>query len=359
MVELKSKTFSSYYGVYPNEYYLKFVHHDIKVEEDNVEEYSRIKQDLDNIYKFDNKAFTMYFSNVNNYLHFVEHINIQDLYKNSIYLRIYSIEDYKRLKESKRTDGVKVIVYLSDLEILNITDLDLVIQIDRVSELSLDNLKKLLSRYRIKEILVGQMSYLSQDDLYLYDIMSEMYGIDSSKREELEQMNKITNDVYSVAEYVSILNEFHSILSSLDKEDQIDSFYRIFNYIANTVSYDEDGVIETNIDNQTLIGSVLNGKAVCEGFSKYLQQLLSLIGIESVIVQSGSNKEDGGHVWNQVLINNKWYNADVTAASFCIKNNQEINTCLVKDSSLLNVSNSSIANVCDENFGQENIIVKK
>ena len=359
MIELKSKTFSSYYGFIPNEYYLKFIHHDIEVAEDTLEEYMKIREDLDNIYRFDNKAFTLYFSNVNNYIKLASHINICELYKNKVYVRIRTLEDYKNLKQSGKADGVKVIVYLSELEVLDINDLDLVVQVDRVSELPINKLNELLERYRIKEILLGQISYLSQDDLYLYDIMSDMYGIDSSNKQELEQMNNITNDIYSVDDYRMILNKFDILLSSIENEDQIDKFHKIFNYIANSVSYSEDGVVETNVDNQTLIGSVLNCSAVCEGISKYLQQIISLIGLESIIVQSGGNKEDGGHVWNQVLINNKWYNVDVTAAIFDIINGQDVRTCLVKDSALLNISNSSVANVCEENFYQEKTIIKK
>ena len=107
------------------------------------------------------------------------------------------------------------------------------------------------------------------------------------------------------------------------------------------------------IENQNLIGPVFYKKSVCEGYSKYLQQLLSLIGIDSIIVQGGGKKEDGGHVWNQILIDGKWYNADVTAASYSINNNEEVRTCLVKDDLLLYKSNTSISHVCNENFENE------
>ena len=72
--------------------------------------------------------------------------------------------------------------------------------------------------------------------------------------------------------------------------------------------------------------------------------------MESIIVQGGGSKEEGGHVWNQVRINDKWYNADVTAASYSINNNEEIRTCLVKDDQLLYKAKTSIAYKCDENF---------
>jgi hypothetical protein len=49
-----------------------------------------------------------------------------------------------------------------------------------------------------------------------------------------------------------------------------------------------------------LIGSVLKGKSVCEGYSKFLQQLLSLIEVESIVVQGGGKKEEGGQVGGRV-----------------------------------------------------------
>ena len=104
------------------------------------------------------------------------------------------------------------------------------------------------------------------------------------------------------------------------------------------------------IYNQNLIGPVFYRKAVCEGYSKFLQQILSLIDIESIVVQGGGRKEDGGHVWNQVLIDGKWYNADVTAASYSTHHGEQVKTCLVKDNRLLYKINSSISHICDEDY---------
>ena len=104
------------------------------------------------------------------------------------------------------------------------------------------------------------------------------------------------------------------------------------------------------ISNQNLIGPVFNRKSVCEGYSKFLQQMLSLIDVQSIVVQGGGRKEEGGHVWNQVLIDGKWYNADVTAASYSIHHGEQVKTCLVNDNRLLYKTNSSILHICDEDY---------
>lgn len=350
IIILKSKTFKDYYGENPNEYDLKFVHHNIIVLDDSIVECKKIEDDFNNIYNFDKKAFLIYFSDTENYLKITKHINIHHLYKNKIYLRIRNTKEFQNIKQINKERNIKLILDLKDIKEIDIKDFDVVIQIDKVSELPIEKLNKLIRKYRIKEILLGQIPYLTNEYSYLYEVMSKMYDVDSSNKLQLEKINKITNDIYKVDEYIKIVNKFQEILNSMNINNQLDGFYKIFNYIAKNVNYDDEGVNTTIIENQNLIGPVFNKKSVCEGYSKYLQQMLSLIGINSIVVQGGGTKKDGGHVWNQVLINNKWYNADVTVASNSIHNNEEVKTCLVNDDSLLYKTNMSISYKCNDNF---------
>lgn len=59
-----------------------------------------------------------------------------------------------------------------------------------------------------------------------------------------------------------------------------------------------------------LYGDIVEGKGVCDDYTAEYNFLLSLIGIKSRRVASLSID----HAWSQVLINNKWYNVDTTAA---------------------------------------------
>ena len=129
-----------------------------------------------------------------------------------------------------------------------------------MNELPVYRLNELLRKYNIKGILVGQITYLTNDDEYLYKIMSKMYNIDSLKKIELEKLNKITNDIYTIDEYISINNKFQDILQFLNIENKTDGFYKVFDYIARTVTYDNEGVIKTKIENQNLIGLFLINK---------------------------------------------------------------------------------------------------
>ena len=350
MITLKSKTLCNYYGQNPDEYYIKFIHHNIDIIDEEDDEYKKIEEDLKNIYEFDNKAFVLYFSDTDNFLKLDQHLNIRTLYKDKIYLRIRKKEEYEKLIKYNKLNNIKIILDLKDVENLNIEKINLVIQIDTVKELPQEKLELLLEKYNIKEILLGQIPYLSKEYEYLYDVMANMYGVDASQKLELEKINKITNDIYSVSDYKKILNALNNTIEDLSIQNKIDGIYKIFDYIAKNVSYDDNGVKTTKIENQNLIGAVLKKKAVCEGYSKFLQQMLSLINVDSIVVQGGEKKEDGGHVWNQVFVNNKWYNADVTAASYGFWHGEEVKTCLVKDDSLLYKTTTSLSYICDENY---------
>lgn len=60
----------------------------------------------------------------------------------------------------------------------------------------------------------------------------------------------------------------------------------------------------------TSYGALVNKKAVCEGYTRAMQLLLSRFGILSVNVTGIAGGE--GHMWNAVYLNNEWYHLDVT-----------------------------------------------
>ena len=59
-----------------------------------------------------------------------------------------------------------------------------------------------------------------------------------------------------------------------------------------------------------LDGPIVYAKSVCEGYSKAFSYLCQSVGIECVCISGIAN--GGGHMWNMVKIDGKWYHADVT-----------------------------------------------
>lgn len=60
----------------------------------------------------------------------------------------------------------------------------------------------------------------------------------------------------------------------------------------------------------TIVGAILDGKAVCEGFAKAMKDLLNGVGIECRLIIGQRGKE--AHMWNIVKINGAWYHLDAT-----------------------------------------------
>ncbi len=73
---------------------------------------------------------------------------------------------------------------------------------------------------------------------------------------------------------------------------------------------DEEQRTDGNINVYTSLGAIVDGVAVCEGYSRATQLMLSLLGIESYCVYGRGNNEL--HMWNSVNLDGDWYYTDVT-----------------------------------------------
>jgi hypothetical protein len=93
----------------------------------------------------------------------------------------------------------------------------------------------------------------------------------------------------------------------------------INNYLASTIEYDNEAAAQLvkygNVDEEyynsfNAYGALIEGIAVCEGYSEAFKLLCDRAGIYCIIV---TGELDGvGHAWNRVRINDKWYDVDVT-----------------------------------------------
>ncbi|MBQ8202963.1 MAG: hypothetical protein IJZ75_01605 [Clostridia bacterium] len=107
-----------------------------------------------------------------------------------------------------------------------------------------------------------------------------------------------------------ILENIPSNFSGIEKEKLI------HDYIHKTVTYDYASANQNFGHGETLphafdiYGSSVNGKAVCEGYSKLFQYLCYCVGINAT--QIIGTADGGNHMWNGVNIDGKWYHIDVT-----------------------------------------------
>ena len=86
------------------------------------------------------------------------------------------------------------------------------------------------------------------------------------------------------------------------------------NYLIDNCEYDKK-----NSQRHNAYGALVDGRAVCDGYSKAFQLLCNRLGIECVGIEGTSaefNAANGestdGHMWNCVKIGGEWYHVDVT-----------------------------------------------
>lgn len=86
----------------------------------------------------------------------------------------------------------------------------------------------------------------------------------------------------------------------------------IHDYIVKNTRYSTEGDQERLATAESVL---LDGVGQCQGYSEAFGLLLELSGISTRIVSGSAAGSDGiyvAHAWNQVCINNVWYNADIT-----------------------------------------------
>ena len=105
---------------------------------------------------------------------------------------------------------------------------------------------------------------------------------------------------------IEFIDELPADLSAFDRE------LYAHDWLAERITYDRVAVINPDGDPEawTVEGAFLDGKAVCEGYSKAMQILLYMMGINCTNVTGVS---DEPHMWNLVELDGNWYHLDLTA----------------------------------------------
>ena len=114
-----------------------------------------------------------------------------------------------------------------------------------------------------------------------------------------------TNDMITILNY-----EIDKIITN-NINNNMDNFTKIrtiHDYIINHTKYDEDRSDKNNIKykSDTAYGALIEGHALCGGYTDAMMLFLERFNIESYKIASEN------HVWNYVYLNNKWYNLDLT-----------------------------------------------
>ncbi|MGN0453002.1 MAG: transglutaminase domain-containing protein [Ruminococcus sp.] len=140
----------------------------------------------------------------------------------------------------------------------------------------------------------NSFEYLSSDDKTIVKLLSFLSG------KEVEACLRLLRDKAE-----AVLSGLPTALSEYDRE------VYIHNAVAELCEYDNSTKdVNDSFKSFTSYGVLCENIAVCEGYSRAFQLLLSLSGVESYCV-TGIGEEEL-HMWNAVSIDGNWYNTDIT-----------------------------------------------
>ncbi len=103
--------------------------------------------------------------------------------------------------------------------------------------------------------------------------------------------------------------EIYTQLQGYSKYEQIKE---VHNWLIDNIVYDTDMTAQNQY---SIVGALVEGQAVCEGYARSFKYILDGLGIPCVLVSgtgTNSNGETESHAWNYVQLDGKWYGVDVT-----------------------------------------------
>lgn len=116
----------------------------------------------------------------------------------------------------------------------------------------------------------------------------------SYTEEQIAQINKKVDEILKT-----------EINDTMDDKEKIKA---IHDYIINNATYDKDKSDKniTKYNSSTAYGALLEGYAICGGYTDAMEIFLDKFNIPSFEVISEN------HIWNAVYLDNEWYHLDLT-----------------------------------------------
>ncbi|MGE4282766.1 MAG: DUF5050 domain-containing protein [Clostridia bacterium] len=126
-------------------------------------------------------------------------------------------------------------------------------------------------------------------------------------------------DEDTLYEYDIVFKKARDIINRIIKPDMSDleKELAIHDYIVTHVRYDDEAYVNYLNDAMphTAYGALIEGKAVCDGYSRAAQILFNMAGIESMVVTGRAYSlvsSPLGHAWNIVKVDGNYYHVDIT-----------------------------------------------
>lgn len=225
--------------------------------------------------------------------------NLLPFFEGRLILHIIDEQDLKTFKQELRKYKGKISkVHISKELLLSKgipTDLMYDIEINNINDLSIE-----------------QLMYLKENGRKLNYI--NLRGFNFPYQFRVDDLLLIKQKISDITKYIR-----------QDGSD-IKKFLKVYEILGKNLSYKQSADYRK---------AILNKEAACHGYSDLLNFTLNYIGIESIAVNGDTyvNNNRESHRWNQVKIDGKWYNCDLTWDSLDMKKGKKINYCLRDDES--------------------------
>lgn len=132
------------------------------------------------------------------------------------------------------------------------------------------------------------------------------------------EINYPLQDIEKLKEYDSVIGD--RIMEILTREvkgnlEDYDREWALFENMIQSTKYERE-LINREINGRnngmvhTLFGTLVDGKAVCDGYAKSMMYLLNAVGVPTRLIFGEA--EGIPHVWNRVNIQGKYYHLDAT-----------------------------------------------
>lgn len=92
------------------------------------------------------------------------------------------------------------------------------------------------------------------------------------------------------------------VAEAKNKTDKIEQAKFVHDYLIENTEYDYTYAADTMYD------LLVNGKGTCNAYSLTYKAAMDKLGIDCTVVL----ENDKSHAWNQIVVDGKWYNVDVT-----------------------------------------------
>ena len=175
---------------------------------------------------------------------------------------------------------------------------------------------------------------------------------------------------YKIDTYINIREAIDEILEDVDREeDELTKFLEVYKILGTTIMYDDilEGEIrdysEANLSKSSnLENGLLEKKCIDVGFAEIFKNALAILGVNSRIVRGNYAGMSEEHIWNQVKICGKWYNADIGLDCKRMSNSSKFKSkpmyCLLSDKDFMKTHTPKAGNheFCPETMNQKVII---